>query len=324
ESTSYPISSSSPQTLPLICQEGTFAESLITCPSTQITISDRLIAFVNPDQDQDGADTSSGSSSEDSGCGPSSPRSGSSCSCPFSMKEPIEVGENEDCSQLLPTGLATCCSCRPQDSTGQVQLIGLKEPALCESCSPEKNYLALHLDYTSPIDKDVLAELRESVNEAEELYRQSEPCCCSIDSTTIPPLPSLSTNEQGLSLIQSGENKLTVSDGLPDVDDQNQCSESSLTSGQVTGNNNTTFISSGQVMNFSGEVIVVYVRQTSVGSSRGGDEPFSCPVQEEFPEDSFESQTRSNTSTTLRAKRSGQPEKQLPVQEMTNDWSFQK
>lgn len=96
-------------------------------------------------------------------------------------------------------------------------------------------------------------------------------------------------------------------------------------SGQVTGNNNTTFISSGQVMNFSGEVIVVYVSQTSLGSSGGTDEPFSCPVQEESNEDSFQSEPKSNTSTTPQAKsRSGHVEKHLPVQEMTNDWSWQK
>lgn len=96
-------------------------------------------------------------------------------------------------------------------------------------------------------------------------------------------------------------------------------------SGQVTGNNNTTFISSGQVMNFSGEVIVVYVSQTSLGSSGGTDEPFSCPVQEESNDDSFQSEPKSNITTTPQAKsRSGHLEKHLPVQEMTNDWSWQK
>ncbi len=95
--------------------------------------------------------------------------------------------------------------------------------------------------------------------------------------------------------------------------------------GQVTGNNNTTFISSGQVMNFSGEVIVVYVSQTSLGSSEGTDEPFSCPVQEESNDDSFQSEPKSNITTTLQAKsRNGHLEKHLPVQEMTNDWSWQK
>lgn len=33
--------------------------------------------------------------------------------------------------------------------------------------------------------------------------------------------------------------------------------------GNVTGNSNSTFISSGQVMNFKGDIIVVYVSQNS-------------------------------------------------------------
>ncbi|KAM9225137.1 tumor necrosis factor receptor superfamily member 11A isoform 1-T1 [Dugong dugon] len=63
--------------------------------------------------------------------------------------------------------------------------------------------------------------------------------------------------------------------------------------GNVTGNSNSTFISSGQVMNFKGDIIVVYVSQTSqegaAGSGGGGsgggggepEEPAGRPVQEE-------------------------------------------
>ncbi|XP_042570207.1 tumor necrosis factor receptor superfamily member 11A isoform X1 [Cyprinus carpio] len=324
-----------PQTLPLICQELTPSEPLITCPSTQLTILDETSTPTDQEQDQDRAETSSGSSSEDSGVGSVSPLSGSSCSCAFPMKEPMEVGENEDCSQLVATGLATCCSCRTGDAIGEnVQAVDLKEPLLCESCTsdvlPACDYMGLQrsqelcLDYSSPAGKEAMSEMRGIYGErgpVEGLYRQNEPCCCSIDSTTVPPLPSVSSNDQGLSLIHSDDHKLSD----PDADFQNQCSESALTSGQVTGNNNTTFISSGQVMNFSGEVIVVYVSQTSLGSSGGTDEPFSCPVQEESNDDSFQSEPKSNITTTPQAKsRSGHLEKHLPVQEMTNDWSWQK
>lgn len=64
-------------------------------------------------------------------------------------------------------------------------------------------------------------------------------------------------------------------------------------SGNVTGNSNSTFISSGQVMNFKGDIIVVYVSQTSqegaagsagaepVGPEPVGPEPVGRPVQEE-------------------------------------------
>lgn len=70
----------------------------------------------------------------------------------------------------------------------------------------------------------------------------------------------------------------------------------SFCSGQVSGNHNTTFISSGQVMNFSSDVIVVYVSQTSFGSDGAElDDAFGSPVQEEASETAqfFESSLRS-------------------------------
>lgn len=60
--------------------------------------------------------------------------------------------------------------------------------------------------------------------------------------------------------------------------------------GNVTGNSNSTFISSGQVMNFKGDIIVVYVSQNSqegpAGPGGGGPGPGDAlgrPVQEESP-----------------------------------------
>ncbi|XP_073719794.1 tumor necrosis factor receptor superfamily member 11A [Misgurnus anguillicaudatus] len=319
------------QTCPLICPD-----SLIMCPSTTLTITDETCTSTDQEQVQDQADASSGSSCGDSGSGPASPLSGSSCSCVLT-KEPIEVGENEDCSQLVPTGPATCCSCRTGDpvdtSAENVQVISLKEPLLCENCSTEglpacagsADYVDLQrsqeLYFTG---KEAMSEIRgfyDDRGQVEGQYRQNEPCCCSIDSTTIPPLPSVSANDQGLSLIDSNDNKLSDPDADPEY--QNQCSEAALTSGQVTGNNNTTFISSGQVMNFSGEVIVVYVSQTSLGSGGTSEEPFSCPVQEESNDDSFQSDPKS--STTAQGKNGvGPSQRHLPVQEVTNDWSLQK
>ncbi|XP_051970774.1 tumor necrosis factor receptor superfamily member 11A-like [Xyrauchen texanus] len=246
--------SNGPQTCPLICQEKTPPESLIMYPSTTLTITDETSNCKDREQDQDQADTSSGSSGEDSGDGPASPLTGSSCSCAFS-KEPMEVGENEDCSQLVATGLATCLSCKTGDAFDtkgeNVQVINLKEPLLCENCSSE-----------------------------------------------------------GLPACAGCADSLTFFLCL---------------AGQVTGNNNTTFISSGQVMNFSGEVIVVYVSQTSLGSGGGTEEPFSCPVQEESNEDSFQNEPKSNKGTAPQGKNGDiHCKRHLPVQEVTNDWSCQK
>ncbi|KFP13344.1 Tumor necrosis factor receptor superfamily member 11A, partial [Egretta garzetta] len=54
--------------------------------------------------------------------------------------------------------------------------------------------------------------------------------------------------------------------------------------GNVTGNSNSTFISSGQVMNFKGDIIVVYLSQNSQeGTTASGpsEENVGSPVQEE-------------------------------------------
>lgn len=99
--------------------------------------------------------------------------------------------------------------------------------------------------------------------------------------------------------------------------------------GQVTGNNNTTFISSGQVMNFSGEVIVVYVSQTSQGSNCSSDgvsgggvdtsEPFSCPVQEESNDGSSDVPS-SLPKTPAGSTPNTLQDSNLPVQEMARRW----
>ncbi|KFP90964.1 Tumor necrosis factor receptor superfamily member 11A, partial [Apaloderma vittatum] len=54
--------------------------------------------------------------------------------------------------------------------------------------------------------------------------------------------------------------------------------------GNVTGNSNSTFISSGQVMNFKGDIIVVYLSQNSQeGATASGpsEETLGSPVQEQ-------------------------------------------
>lgn len=283
----------------------------------------------------------------------------SSCSCVVSMKEPVELGENEDCSEVVANGSVGICSCgsrgqeeRPIDGLGDVEnmsqteertaavisttdtvreTVGIsgagervpEESPLCQNCCTGGGGQACCTDCTElPATQELYLEY-SSLPEAEHvksqpnsvghpwgpcihegpLQRHNQQCCCSIDPTTTPAPSSIntstnactiaSTSDQGQSLSCTAELKLSE----PDVDSeyQVQCSETALTSGQVTGNNNATFISSGQVMNFSGEVIVVYVSQTSQGSSSGdepgteagsgGSEPVSCPVQEESSDD---------------------------------------
>lgn len=85
---------------------------------------------------------------------------------------------------------------------------------------------------------------------------------------------------------------------------------------QVSGSNNTTFISSGQVMNFSGEVIVVYVGHSSPGSDGTHQEGvFRNPVQEEANESAlhFQSTTRVREDSITH---DALQDETLPVQEM--------
>ncbi|XP_030059111.1 tumor necrosis factor receptor superfamily member 11A isoform X2 [Microcaecilia unicolor] len=82
----------------------------------------------------------------------------------------------------------------------------------------------------------------------------------------------------------------------------NSCtSDAPSPSGNVTGNCNSTFISSGQVMNFKGDVIVVYVSQNSQeapAASGTCDGNVGSPVQEEnqYRCDSFVANTQQHNT----------------------------
>lgn len=187
--------------------------------------------------ERDQADGSSGSSSEGSE-GPGSPLPGSSCSC-LIMKEPMEVGENEDCSELVATGLAGCCSCaQGENVVAQPKKEGdvsLKESPLCGNCYTEslpgclQGSQELYLDYSSAAGKEVTSEVRDIQSDTSTFDRK-EPQCCSIDSTVV--LSSLSTsNNQGLSLISSADNNQPKAD--VDLEIQSQSSEAALTCGKA-------------------------------------------------------------------------------------------
>ncbi|KAI5092134.1 tumor necrosis factor receptor superfamily member 11A isoform X1, partial [Silurus meridionalis] len=264
--------------------------------------------------EQDRADVSSGNSTEGSE-GPGSPLPGSSCSC-LIVKEPVEVGENEDCSELVATGLAGCCSCAQGDNMVAKPRkdcdSSLKEPPLCGNCYTEgvpgclQGSQELYLDYSSPGGKEVMSEVRDLHSDT-SAYERNEPQCCSIESTVV--ISSISTNNnQGLSLISNMDNSKPKADA--DLEVQSQNTEAALTCAQVTGNNNTTFISTGQVMNFTGDVIMVYVSQTSLGSS-GDEEPYANPVQEQSAECGIQNMHKSYEPTQ-------EYERHIPVQEMTN------
>ncbi|XP_076014178.1 tumor necrosis factor receptor superfamily member 11A isoform X2 [Genypterus blacodes] len=315
-----------------------------------------------------------------------SPLLAGSCVCVMPVREPLEVGENEDCSQAVSAGTHGTCFCGGLDGdekgkekkgegekkkgdgdqekvisskneTAVESLISVSPPLLrtspvippsspnCELCVPlsqaqTRPEFKLHLLDRSPVKSEELCALTSTDSAS---TKEAEPITTST-VTLFKPLmttssvgdlyldkPSESSSQeqgQGLSLRDNGGgNKLSSGNSdleCPPESLQSQLAEPALTSGQVTGNHNTTFISSGQVMNFSGEVIVVYVSQTSLGSNGSDlDDAFGSPVQEEANETVplFQSSLRSQgdfiTHNTLQ-------EETLPVQEAMNEWPQRK
>uniref|UniRef100_A0A3Q0QTQ1 Tumor necrosis factor receptor superfamily, member 11a, NFKB activator n=1 Tax=Amphilophus citrinellus TaxID=61819 RepID=A0A3Q0QTQ1_AMPCI len=208
-----------------------------------------------------------------------------SCICVIPIREPLEVGENEDCSKAVSPGTLGSCSCRWLDGERDGDGSGKED----------KND-------NKRADK---SEEKGDGNLKKVILSSSE--------TGVAPLVSLSPPLLHTSSLSS-QDILTVSS--PSV--------FLFYLGQVSGNHNTTFISSGQVMNFSGDVIVVCVSQTSHGSDEvGQDDGFGNPVQEEasetapFFQSSLRSQGNSITHCTLQ-------DETLPVQEVMVERSLGK
>lgn len=307
-----------------------------------------------------------------------SPLMAGSCVCVIPVREPLEVGENEDCSQAVSSGTVGTCSCGGLDGddggkeeksesvradnggekgdgnpekivlskseTGVTSLVSLSPPLLHTSSvvppsSPLPELcLPLSQAQVRPEFKPHLAD-RSPVKQ-EKLYRLTSTDSTSTENSTtsvmtsVSPLTTSSSvgdlyldkpveasspeQGQGLSWGDSRGNKLSSVESELECSPESlhsQLAEPTLTSGQVSGNHNTTFISSGQVMNFSGDVIVVYVSQMSLGSDGAGqDDAFGSPVQEEanetapFFQSCLRSQGDSISQSTLQ-------DETLPVQE---------
>ncbi|XP_029935732.1 tumor necrosis factor receptor superfamily member 11A [Myripristis murdjan] len=306
-----------------------------------------------------------------------SPLWAGSCVCVVPVREPLEVGENEDCSQAVSPGTLGACLCggderekeekgeserrdssgekgetdrekrsSSKSETGVASLVSVSPPLLPPS-SPLRE-LCVPLSQAQARPESKLHLTSRSTVKDEELYRltsvdsaSTEETAPTMTSTVTSFNPSMSSSSvgdlyldklpetsgddhgQGLSWRDSGGNKLSSGDSeleCPPESLQSQLAEPALTSGQVTGNHNTTFISSGQVMNFSGDVIVVYVSQTSLGNEGAGlDDAFGSPVQEQANETIplFESSFGiPGDSITHSPSQDGT----LPVQEMMDEW----
>ncbi|XP_029385450.1 tumor necrosis factor receptor superfamily member 11A isoform X2 [Echeneis naucrates] len=315
-----------------------------------------------------------------------SPLLAGSCVCVIPIREPLEVGENEDCSQAVYPGTPGTCSCGGLDGeesgieeknesvkpdNGTEKADGAPEKiVLCKSETAASSLVShspplLHTPSAAPpsspppelclpLSQTLVSEFKPYLTDGsqenqEEIYRLASMDSTSTETSTtsgmasVSPLmtsssdgdlyldksPEASSVEQSQELswengsgnkLSSGESELQCSpESL-----HSQLAEPTLTSGQVSGSHNTTFISSGQVMNFSGDVIVVYVSQTSVGSEGAGqDDAFGSPVQEEanetlpFFQNSLRSQGDSISHITSQ-------DETLPIQEMVEERPMRK
>ncbi|XP_035981290.1 tumor necrosis factor receptor superfamily member 11A [Fundulus heteroclitus] len=307
-----------------------------------------------------------------------SPLLAGSCVCVAFVREPLEVGENEDCSQAVIPGTPGTCSCGGLDGKrdGEENGKGDKSDSriaeeragqektgssVSETCVRSLGSVCPLLIHTSPLllPSNPLPELclplsqaqvapqsrsalsDQSLVKQEELYRLASTESDSSENNAASAMTLVSAvmmstsagelyldkpqeasgSERGLGAFcgDSRENELSLEETELECSPESlhsELAEPTLTSGLVSGSHNTTFISSGQVMNVTGDVIVVYVSQTSQSSDEdGSDGAFGSPVQEEASETApfFQSCPRSPgdsiSHSTLR-------EQTLPVQEM--------
>ncbi|KAK2859358.1 hypothetical protein Q5P01_003978 [Channa striata] len=287
-----------------------------------------------------------------------------SCVCVVPVCEPLEVGENEDCSQAVSPGTSGTCSCGGLDGdkdgderdsvraegggekidgnqekvvlskseTGAASLVSLSPPPLHMSSIPHPlssgaQEFKTHLSERSQLKEQDLHKLTSTDCTSTE-------CSTTCLMTSVSPLmtsssvgelyldrsPEASGQEKGQGLLWEESSGRKLSSGESELECSpeslhSQLTEPNLISGQVLGKQNTTFISSGQVMNFSGDVVVVYVSQTSLGSDgTGQDDSFGSPVQEEASEtaQSFQNSPRSRGDSICQATLQDET---LPVQE---------
>ncbi|CAL8398146.1 unnamed protein product [Arctogadus glacialis] len=311
------------------------------------------------------------------------------CVCVAPAREPLEVGENEDCSQAVSHEALSACSCggrgqvRGRDHEGPRRreegsevtsrakvggggggggessessgssLIHPSTPTVRVPSSPVPPHTQTqtrtrpeHKPHPSERPHVPSLETIRLTSTDSDSTKTSAPSKAFVPSSPPKPVPLLmsplpagdlylgKTHEapntpewsQGVSWGPSGGNKL-LSGGLelecPPESLQSQLAEPAPTSGQVNGNHNTTFISNGQVMNFSGDVIVVYVSQSSVGEEEGA-EPgaaFGSPVQEQANDLLRSCQRQHHGTPGDSITQNACHASTLPVQEVMADWS---
>ncbi|NXE80486.1 TNR11 factor, partial [Cochlearius cochlearius] len=226
-----------------------------------------------------------------------------------SFSEPMEAGENDSLNQYFSgigstEDVSVSQGSHPSSDTDGAHAATdklLQKSCQCaHSCLKEtgnKDTDRFAINY----DSEKIC-VRCGISYRESPRKWSKPCCAAADSaSTSPETGSYAHCTCGLNFLSAGQSTLASDHGMEDASSdstnmkyQNTNRSTSGTnsstsdlppaSGNVTGNSNSTFISSGQVMNFKGDIIVVYLSQNSQeGTTASGpsEENLGSPVQEE-------------------------------------------
>ncbi|XP_025971494.2 tumor necrosis factor receptor superfamily member 11A isoform X5 [Dromaius novaehollandiae] len=225
-----------------------------------------------------------------------------------SFSEPVEIGENDSLNQCF-SGIGSTEDISIAQGSDPSSKMGGTHAAIdkylqksCQhahSCPQEMdNKDTDHFPANHDLEKICV---RCGVSYRESPRKWSKPYCAAVDSASASPeIGPYAQCTCGLHFLSAGQSTLASDHGMEDAscdgtDTKYQHTSSTSgtnsstsdlppASGNVTGNSNSTFISSGQVMNFKGDIIVVYVSQNSQeGAMATGmtDENVGSPVQEE-------------------------------------------
>ncbi|XP_062424491.1 tumor necrosis factor receptor superfamily member 11A [Rhea pennata] len=226
-----------------------------------------------------------------------------------SFSEPVEIGENDSLNQCFSGTGSTEDISVAQGSDPSSEMDGTHaaiDRYLQKSCQHAHSCPKEIIDnkdtdrFPANHDSEKIC-VRCGISYRESPRKWSKPYCATVDSaSTSPEIGSYAQCTCGLHFLSAGQSTLASDRGMedassdgPDTKQQhtrstsgtnNSTSDLPPASGNVTGNSNSTFISSGQVMNFKGDIIVVYVSQNSQeGTAATGitDENVGSPVQEE-------------------------------------------
>ncbi|NXS39714.1 TNR11 factor, partial [Balaeniceps rex] len=226
-----------------------------------------------------------------------------------SFSEPMEAGENDSLNQYFSgigstEDVSVSQGSHPSSNTDGAHVATdrlLQKSCQCaHSCLKETGNKDTDR-FATNYDSEKIC-VRCGVSYRESHRKWSKRCCAAADNaSTSPETGSYAQCTCGLNFLSAGQSSLASDHGMEDASSdstnmkyQNTNRSTSGTngstsdlppaSGNVTGNSNSTFISSGQVMNFKGDIIVVYLSQNSQeGATASGpsEENVGSPVQEE-------------------------------------------